>query len=391
MPTLDTEPGRRPGEIFVNMGPQHPSTHGVLRLGLQIEGEVITECTPFVGYLHRGSEKLAEKRTYSQYVTLTDRDDYVCAMANNLAYVTTIEKALGLEIPERAEYLRIIAVELNRIISHLVWLGTFGLDLGAQTPFLYCFRERENVLKLFEDLCGARLTYSYMRIGGVAWDSPGEDWLQGIRDWLNGAGRFALAAGGEYGYGGLPTLLEECDRLLTGNSIFLFRTQGVGFISAEDAINYGLSGPMLRGSGVQVDVRRAEPYSIYDRFEFDIPVHKEGDCFARYQVRMEEMWQSRRIVLQALDQLPEGDIIGKVPKVIKVPVGEWYSRTESPRGELGGYLVSDGKAGSPYRYHVRAPSFHNLKALAKMCRGWKVADTIAILGSVDIVLGDVDR
>jgi NADH-quinone oxidoreductase subunit D len=391
MPTLDTEPGLRPGELFVNMGPQHPSTHGVLRLMLRLEGEVITECVPHMGYLHRGSEKLAEKRTYPQYVTLTDRDDYLCAMANNQAYVQTIEKALGLEIPERAEYLRVIALELNRIASHLVWLGTYGLDLGALTPFLYCFREREHTMKFFEELCGARLTYSYMRIGGVAWDAPGEEWLQDVRNWLNGSGRFALGAGGEEGYGGLPKLLEEVDSLLTGNSIFLFRTQGVGFLSAKDAVDFSCSGPVLRGSGVQVDIRRADPYSIYDRFEFNVPVHRQGDCFARYQVRMEEMWQSRRILLQALDQLPEGEIVGKVPKMIKAPVGEWYSRTESPRGELGGYLVSDGKGASPYRYHVRAPSFHNLKAFAKMCLGWKVADTVAILGSIDIVLGDVDR
>ncbi len=391
MPTLETEPGERPGELYVNMGPQHPSTHGVLRLLLRLEGEVIVECTPIMGYLHRGSEKLAEKRTYPQYVTLTDRDDYLCAMCNNQAYVQTVEKLMGIEAPERAQYLRVIAMELNRITSHLVWLGTFALDIGALSVFLYCFREREHTLRMFEELCGARLTYSYMRLGGVGWDIPDENWTQNVKDWLNGSGRFTANSGGDAGHGGLPLLLEEVDRLLTGNQIFLYRTQGVGYLSPEDAVDLGTSGPMVRGSGIEFDIRRADPYAVYDRFEFDIPTRPEGDCFARYIVRLQEMWQSRRILLQALDQIPAGEIQTRVPKVVKPPAGEAISRVESPRGILGGYLVSDGKGLNPYRYHVRAPSFHNLKAMRKMALGWKVADTIAILGSIDIILGDVDR
>lgn len=388
---LDTEPGQRPGEIYVNMGPQHPSTHGVLRLLLKLEGEVITECTPHLGYLHRGSEKLAEKRTYPQYVTLTDRDDYLAAMSNNHMYVQAVEKLLGLEVPERAEYLRIIMTELNRIASHLVWLGTFALDLGAMTVFLYCFREREHLMRMFEEVCGARLTYSYMRIGGVGYDIPDDDWILNVRNWLNGAGRYAVDAGGDAAHGGFPVLMDEVDRLLTGNEIFLFRTQGVGVLPLQTALDLGCSGAMLRGSGLAFDIRRAEPYSIYDRFEFDIPTRTESDCLARYLVRLEEMWQSRRILFQALDQLPDGPLMGKVGKMIKPPAGEAYSRIESPRGILGCYIVSDGKSQSPYRLHVRAPSFHNLKAMAPMCVGWKVADTVAILGSIDIVLGDVDR
>lgn len=391
MPMLDTEPGERADELFVNMGPQHPSTHGVLRLMLRLEGEVIAECVPHMGYLHRGSEKLAEKRTYPQYVTLTDRDDYLSAMTNNQAYVQTVEKLMALQVPERAHYLRVIAMELNRIASHLVWVGTFALDLGAMSVFLYCFREREHLMRVFEELCGARLTYSYMRIGGVAWDVPDEAWIANIRDWLNGSGRYALGAGGDAAHGGFPVLMDEIDRLLTGNEIFLFRTQRVGVLPLDTAISLSCTGPMLRGSGLAFDIRRAEPYALYERFEFDIPTRPEGDCFARYLVRLAEMWQSRRILLQALDQLPAGEIMGKVGKMIKPPAGEAYSRVESPRGMLAGYLVSDGKGQSPYRYHVRAPSFCNLKAMTTMAIGWKVADTVAILGSIDIVLGDVDR
>jgi len=391
MPTLDTEPGERPGELFVNMGPQHPSTHGVLRLLLKLEGEVITECTPHIGYLHRGSEKLAEKRTYPQYIPLTDRDDYLAAMSNNLMYVQTVEKLMGLEVPERAQYLRVIVTELGRLASHLVWLGTFAMDLGAGTVFLYCFREREHILRMFEEICGARLTYSYMRIGGVGYDIPDEAWVQNVRDWLNGSGRYALGAGGDAAHGGFPVLMDEVDRLLTGNEIFLFRTQGVGVLPLQTALDLGCSGPMVRGSGLPFDIRRAEPYAVYDRFEFDIPTRPEGDCFARHLVRLEEMWQSRRILFQALDQLPEGEIVGKVPKMIRPPAGEAYCRTESPRGILAGYLVSDGKSQSPYRFHVRAPSFHNLKAIVPMTVGWKVADTVATLGSIDIILGDIDR
>ena len=259
MPMLDTEPGERAGELYLNMGPQHPSTHGVLRLMLRLEGEVITECIPHMGYLHRGSEKLAEKRTYPQYVTLTDRDDYLAAMINNQAYVQTVEKLMHLEVPERAHYLRVIAMELNRIASHLVWLGTFAMDLGAGSVFLYCFREREHILRMFEELCGARLTYSYMRIGGVGWDIPNEEWITNVRNWLNGSGRYDLKAGGDAAHGGFPVLMDDCDRLLTGNQIFLFRTQGVGVLPLETAIDLRLLRPdgSRLGPRVRYPVRRA--------------------------------------------------------------------------------------------------------------------------------------
>ncbi|MBI3911501.1 MAG: NADH-quinone oxidoreductase subunit D [Armatimonadetes bacterium] len=365
--TLRTE------DVRINMGPQHPSTHGVLRLMLTLDGEIVKDVVPHIGYLHRASEKLAERHTYPQYITQTDRWDYLNAMGNNQIWCQCVEKMMGLEIPARADYLRVIVLELNRIASHLLWWGAFGLDVGAMTVFLYCFREREKILDLFEMLCGARLTYSYMRIGGVGYDLP-PGWVERCRSVLDDVLRTT----------------GENDILLTGNEIFLLRTQGVGILEPEVAVDYGCTGPILRGSGIPLDIRQANPYSVYDRFEFDIPTSDKCDCLGRYLVRVEEIRQSVRIVRQALDQLPEGEIVGKTPKTIRPPKGEAFTWIESPRGALGGFLVSDGTA-NPYRFKIRPPSFIHLQALPHMVRGWKVADTVAILGSIDIVLGEVDR
>lgn len=360
-------------EVRINMGPQHPSTHGVLRLMLTLDGEIVKDVVPHIGYLHRASEKLAERHTYPQYITQTDRWDYLDAMGNNQLWCQCVEQMMGLTVPERAEYLRVIVLELNRIASHLLWWGAFGLDVGAMTPFLYCFREREKILDLFELLCGARLTYSYMRIGGVGYDLP-PGWIERCHQVLDDVSRTT----------------DENDVLLSNNEIFLLRTEGVGILTPEDAIAFGCTGPMLRGSGIAHDVRRANPYSIYDRFEFDIPTSDKCDCLGRYMVRVEEIRQSVRIVRQALASLPEGEIMAKTPKTIRPPKGEIFTWIESPRGALGGFLVSDGTA-NPYRFKIRPPSFVHLQALPTMMRGWKVADAVAILGSIDIVLGEVDR
>jgi len=355
------------------MGPQHPSTHGVLRLMLTLDGEVVVDAIPDIGYLHRGTEKLAELRNYVQFLTLTDRLDYITAMMNNLCYVQAVEKLLNVQPPERAEFIRVICCELNRIASHLLFIGTFGLDVGASTPFLYCFRERETILDLFEMACGARLTYSYFRIGGVSADLP-PGFVEKARDFIQR----------------LPRTIDENDELLTYNKIFMARTQGVGVLSPEDAKDFGVSGPVIRGSGVPMDVRRDDPYSVYDRFDFKVVTYPEGDCFARYRVRVDEIRESLKIVEQALGMLPEGDILAKVPKTIRPAAGEAYSRVESSRGDLGCYIISDG-SGSPYRLKWRGPSFVNLGAVPHMLKGWKVADVVAILGSIDIVLGEVDR
>jgi len=360
-------------ELLVNMGPQHPSTHGVLRLLLHLDGEVVLDAVPYIGYLHRGMEKLAERRTYVQVVPLTDRNDYLAAMCNNQVYCQAVEKLAGIEVPERAHFIRVVVNELNRIASHLVWLGTFALDLGAMSVFLYAFREREIILSLFEEICGARLTYSYIRIGGVPWDMP-DGWADRVRDFCS--------------Y--LIPRLNENDALLTGNEIFLKRTQGVGILPPDVAVDYGVSGPVLRGSGIPFDVRRADPYAVYDRLDFDIPYQTTQDCLGRYLVRIEEMRQSVRIIRQALDLMPDGPVMAKMPRVLRPPGGEVYTRIESPRGVMGVYLVSDGGT-NPLRMKWRAPSFCNLQALPEMARGWKVADLVAILGSIDIVLGDVDR
>lgn len=359
--------------FWVNMGPQHPSTHGVLRLFLKFDGEVVVEAIPYIGYLHRGIEKLAESRTYAQFIPFTDRLDYLASMNNNLAYVSTVEKLLGIEIPERAKYIRVLMAELNRIASHLVWWGTYSLDLGAITPFLYAFREREKIIDLFEMVCGARLTYNYMRIGGVSRDLP-EEVIPKIYEFVID----------------FRKKLNEYDALLTYNEIFQQRTKGIGVVSKEMAINYGFSGPNLRASGVYWDLRKDEPYLVYDKLKFVVPTGERGDCFDRYKVRIEEMRQSCAIIEQALNLLPEGDYQTKVPKIIKPPAGEVYCRYENPRGQLGFYIISDGTS-SPYRLKIRPPSFINLQILPELLIGWKVADIVAILGSIDIVLGEIDR
>ncbi len=363
----------RTEELQVNMGPQHPSTHGVLRMIVTIDGETVVDAKPDVGYLHRGFEKLAERRTYPQIVGLTDRMDYLSSMTNNAVYAMAVEKLAGIEVPERAEFIRIIMMELQRISSHLVFLGAYGLDIGASTPFIYAFREREDIVDLFEMACGARLTYSYIRPGGVMRDLPA-----GFEAKL----RAFLAK--------MPSRMDEFDELLTNNQILRIRSRGIGVISPEDAISYALSGPMIRGSGVPMDVRRDDPYSVYDRLQFDVVTEQACDCLARYLVRPRELRESLKIIEQALDMLPTGDFTAKMPKVFKPPVGESYARIESPRGDLGVYLISDGST-NPYRLHWRPPSFINLAPAGEMMKGCKIADTVAILGSVDIVLGEVDR
>jgi NADH/F420H2 dehydrogenase subunit C len=368
------EPGRlRTEEIQISMGPQHPSTHGVLRLELVLNGEIVVDCKPDVGYLHRGMEKLAEMRTYTQFIPLTDRFDYLSSMLNNAVYVQAIEKLGGIEVPERAEYIRIIMMELQRIASHLVFFGAMGLDLGATTPFLYAFREREDILDLFEMVCGARLTYNYFRPGGVSRDLP-DGWVQKCRDYIKKQ----------------RAMLVEYDNLFTNNEIFIIRMRDVSVMSGKDLIDYGMSGPALRGSGVAYDVRKSDPYSIYDRFDFELATYPEGDNLARFSVRMKEIRESLRIIEQALDGLPEGNLTYKLPPVFKLPEGEVYHHIESSKGDLGAYIVSDGSP-KPYRLKWRAPSYINLQALPQMVRGWKIADVVAILGTVDVVLGEVDR
>ena len=360
--------------ITINIGPQHPSTHGVFRMRITFDGEVILDVEPIFGYLHRGSEKLAEERTYAQVVTLTDRLDYVSSMSNNLAYVLATEKLSGIEPPERAMYLRVIAAELQRVASHLVATGFFLNDLGAlATPLMYCFREREKILDLFEMLCGARITLSYMRVGGIFQDAPPEFWTA-LRDFL--------------GY--MPDYIDEYERLITGNEILLARTKNVGILSAEQAINCSVSGPVLRASGVSWDLRKADPYEIYDRLDFDVPVGTVGDNYDRYLMRIAEMRQSLRIIAQCVTQIPEGPVRTEAPWLIRPPVGDAFGHVEAPKGELGFYLVSDGSI-APYRCKIRSPSLINLTALKDMLLGWKLADMIVTFGSVDINMGEVDR
>ncbi len=359
--------------LFLNMGPQHPSTHGVLRLGLTISGEVIVEAMPDIGYLHRGVEKLLETRTYAQGVVLADRLDYCSAMSNDLAFCLSVEKLLGAQVPKRAQVLRVIMAELNRIASHLIFFGTYGIDIGAFTPFLYAFREREMVLDLFEMCCGARLTYNYIRPGGVASDINA-DWIARCREFLDF----------------FKPRLDEYDTLLSFNPIFLVRTQTVGIITPKTAVAWGLSGPNLRASGVNYDVRQAEPYCGYEQYDFTVALGKTGSCWDRYFCRVVEMRQSVRIVEQALSRLASGEIMAKLPKVLRLPAGEAYSHIEASRGDLGVYIVSDGGL-APYRLHFRAPCFINLAILQEILVGKKVADVIAVLGSLDIVLGEVDR
>jgi len=358
---------------IISMGPQHPSTHGVLRLMLKLDGETVMKLVPVIGYLHRGVEKLAESRTYAMLVPFTDRLDYLSSMYMNLGYVRAVEQLLEVEVPERARYLRTAVVELQRLASHLLWLASFALDLGAATMFIYPFREREEVLDLFEQLCGARLTYNYIRIGGVMADVPA-GWLEAVERYL------ALQ----------EQRLAEYEAVLTGNPVFTSRTQGIGYISAADAINFGLSGPSLRGSGVDFDLRKDDPCDAYGLVDFTVCTAPEGDCFARYRVRMDEMTESIRIVRQCLAKLPAGEVQAKLPARLRPPAGEAYARVEAPRGIFGVYVVSDGSP-NPLRVRFRSPSFVNLSALNQMCAGGKLADVVAVLGSIDIVLGEVDR
>jgi NADH-quinone oxidoreductase subunit D len=384
--------------VVLNMGPQHPSTHGVLRLLLEIDGETIVRIMPDIGFLHTGIEKTCEAKFYQQVVPMTDRIDYLCPMTNNLAYCLAVEKLLGLEIPPRAQWLRVMLNELTRINSHLVWLGTHAMDIGAMTVFLYCFREREEILRLFEAVSGQRMMTSYFRIGGVAIEPP--------LDFMDRVKRFIMP---------FPERIDQYENLLTSNPIWVMRTKGIAHISAEDALALCATGPTLRASGIDVDLRRDNPYTGYENFKFNVPVSTDGDVYARYLVRVAELRESQKMVVQALEGLPEGPVKADAPKVVlpdrekmktqmealiyhfkivtegfTVPEGEVYMPIESPRGEMGYFVVSDGTA-KPYRVHMRSPSFANLQSLRKMCEGRLIADVVAAIGSIDIVLGDCDR
>jgi NADH dehydrogenase I D subunit len=391
-------------ELTINMGPQHPATHGVLRLVLDLDGEKVIKCTPYVGYLHRGTEKLGENRTYPMVLPLTDRLDYVSSMANNIGYCVAVERLLGVSVPERAKFIRTIMAELTRIANHIVWLATHALDIGAMTVFLYSMREREKILELYEMACGARLTVTYPRIGGVRCDIN-QEFIDACTEFIN-----------EF-----PSHVEEYERLIDQNRIWLVRTKGIGVISAEEAINWGLTGPTLRGSGVPYDVRKCAPYDAYDQIDFDIPLGTNCDVYDRYRCRMEEFRQSVRIIRQCLEKLPGGLVLnpdapgydmaagprkkpappapppaaGAAPaEAPAAPAGpqfeDLYVATEVPKGELGFYFVSDG-TGKPYRMHVRAPSFVHASVLPRLCEGGLVADVIANIGTIDIVLGECDR
>jgi NADH-quinone oxidoreductase subunit D len=360
-------------EMVLNMGPQHPSTHGVLRVILKLDGEKVlgTEC--IIGYLHRGVEKIGENRTYTMFNPYVDRMDYVAAVSNGLGYCETVEKLLSVEAPPRAQYIRVILTELCRISSHQVWLGTHALDIGALTPLFYAFRDREEILKIFEKYCGARLTTHAFRIGGCIYETY-DGFEQDVKKFCE----FFIPK------------LDEYEELLTTNRIWLTRTKGVGILNPEDCIALGVTGPVLRASGVKWDLRKAQPYEGYQNFDFEIPTGVNGDTYDRYLVRVAEMRQSVRILQQAIEAIPTGPIMAKVPKVIKPPVGEVYHSIEAPKGELGYFIVSDGST-QPYRVRVRPPSFVNLQALDKMVRGLLVADVVAVIGTLDIVLGEVDR
>ena len=382
-----TQPATIPGlgralkseEMVISMGPQHPSTHGVLRLELVVDGEVVVDVIPHIGYLHRCFEKHCEHMTnYQQVIPYADRMDYVAAMSNEFGFVVACEKLLKIKVPERVEYIRVIMAEFSRIVSHLIAIGTYGMDIGAFTPFLYCMRDRERVLDIFEQTCGARLLYNYMWIGGLSHDVQ-PDFAAKVKDFC------------KY----FRPQIKELNDLLSYNKIFIKRTANVGVLPADVALNYAVSGPVLRGSGVQWDLRKNDPYSVYDRLDFEIPVGKGlkgtvGDCWDRYMVRVHEMEQSVNIIEQAVDKLPAGDVASAIPKRIRPDAGDVYVRTETPKGELGYYIVSDGTA-TPFRVKVKSPCFVNLSALPAMCRGAMIADIVAVLGSIDIVLGEVDR
>ena len=356
----------------LHLGPQHPSTHGVLHIILELDGENIVGCETDIGYLHRGIEKLAENRKYPQVGPYLDRLDYLAGMSNNLVYVQTIEKMMNIDIPERAQYIRVIIAELMRIASHMVGIGVYGLDLGAITAVFYPFIEREKVLDIFTKLCGSRMTFNYMRTGGVISDID-EDFIAGTNKFLDE----------------LPKMLEEFHLLLDRNEIFVARTKNVGVISKQMAENYGLTGPNLRASGSVYDLRKIAPYEVYDRFDFNVPVGYRGDCYDRYMVRILEIEESMKIIRQALEQLPQGEHIAKVPRVIKPEPGQCYHQAENPKGVFGCYIVSDGTP-KPYRLHFRRPSFNNISIFDEIAKGHKIADFIAIMASFDFVLGEVD-
>jgi len=396
----DTGSGLKKETMILNMGPQHPSTHGVLRIVLYLDGEIVQEAVPYIGYLHRGIEKLCEHITYQQCLPYTDRMDYIASICNNIGFILSVEKLLGIEdeIPERAKVAEVILSELGRIESHLVGIGTNAMDLGAMSAFLFCFKERERIYDILEIVCGARLTTSYPRVGGLPEELP-DDFKDVVKNFLKI----------------FPKTLKEVDKLLTRNRIWIERTKGVAVISGEEAVDLGLTGPALRGSGVPFDLRKAKPYLDYQNYDFEIPVATDGDAYSRYLCRLEEMWQSLRIIEQAIDNLPDGPYIADLPDIVlpekqkvytqmeslirhfvivyngfKTPPGEIYHAVENPKGELGYYIVSDG-SGKPYRIHVRGPSFVNMQALPVMAKGRLVADVIAAIGSIDIVLGEIDR
>lgn len=377
-------------QLMINMGPVHPSTHGVCRFKLIMDGEIIRDIIPVIGYLHRGTEKLGEMKTYLQFIPYTDRLDYVSAMPNNYAFVKAVEELCGIEVPRRAEYIRVIVMELNRIANHLVAIGSWLLDLGASTMIMYGFREREKILSLYEMLCGARMTFNYIKFGGVRDDLP-PGFIEKTKEFLKE----------------MPARIADYEALLNDNEIFLMRMKNIGYISAKDAINIGVTGPTLRGSDVDYDIRKLQPYSVYEEFDFKACVRKEGDSYARYMVRIDEMRESLKIVEQAINNLPEGKVVSQTPgigtyrwapstvstyfpRIFNPPKGEVYSRVEAPKGELGFYVVSDG-TNKPYRVKIRSPSFCNLNAIGAMVRGLKIPDLIAAFASIDIVLGDVDR
>ena len=402
---VEARPAQEPTEsptgsrrMTLNMGPQHPSTHGVLRIVIELEGENIIKAEPDIGFLHTGIEKQCETRNWQQVTTLTDRVDYLSNLANNLCYSLAVEKFLDIEIPERASYLRVMMTEFSRLNSHLVWLGTHVLDIGAMSMFFYCFREREEILRILEMFSGQRMMTSYIRIGGVALDAP--------RGWQKAVQKFVDV---------FPSRVDEYENLLEKNPIWLRRTKGVGFLSLEEMLEMGITGPMIRGAGLAMDVRKNEPYCGYEKFDFDVCTHTDNDVYARYRVRVNEMRQSLRIIKQCLDGMPSGAYQADAPKIVlperekmktqmealiyhfkivtegfRVPKGEVYQAIESPRGEIAYYIVSDGTS-KPYRLHMRTPSFGNLQGLSPMVEGEMIADTIAALGSMDFVLGDTDR
>ena len=398
MPVLEPAEGAKDQHMVINMGPQHPATHGVLRLVLEIDGEIIVRIYPEIGYLHTGIEKTCEAKFYQQVVPLTDRINYLDPLANNLCYALAVEKLLGLDIPPKAQWMRVLLAELSRLNSHLIWLGTHAMDIGALTVFLYTFREREDILRLFEAVAGQRMMTSYIRIGGLALEPP-LDFLARVQDFVRV----------------LPEKIDEYANLLTGNPIFRNRLKGVGFLSPEDAIALGVTGPPLRASGVDFDLRRDMPYSSYEKFQFNVPVSNDCDCWARYEVRLVEMRESVKIIQQALDGMPEGPVKANAPKIVlpdrekmktqmealihhfkivtegfAVPAGEVYQGIECGHGQMGYYVVSDGTA-KPYRVHMRYPSFATLQALETMCKGRMLADLVSVIGSIDIVLGEIDR